>query len=133
MNIKLIKITFWISTGLIFLTQGVLEAFTGTGEMAKQGIMGLGYPEYFVVMLVVFKVIGATALIVPKVPRFLKEWAYAGFTFDFLAAFISLWVVGGFGMTLLLPLIALAILMVSYITFQKLHPRPMVFSQPVQN
>ena len=36
----------------------------------------LGYPAYFSVILGVWKVLGAVALLVPRFPR-LKEWAYA--------------------------------------------------------
>jgi uncharacterized membrane protein len=40
----------------------------------------LGYPSYFVTILGVSKILGVTALLIPKFPL-LKEWAYAGFFF----------------------------------------------------
>jgi hypothetical protein len=91
------KIIFWIATGLIFLFEGVMPALTGHSEMAKQGIMHLGYPEYFVTMLVIFKVLGSLALIIPQVPARLKEWAYAGLMFNMISASISNGVVDGLG------------------------------------
>ena len=48
----------------------------------------LGYPGYFLRLLGVAKLLGVAALLVPGRPLF-KEWAYAGFTFDLLAALAS--------------------------------------------
>jgi uncharacterized membrane protein YphA (DoxX/SURF4 family) len=47
-----------------------------------------GYPAYFNQYLGVAKVLGSIALLVPAFPR-LKEWAYAGFTFDMVSAVYS--------------------------------------------
>jgi len=115
------KIIFWAATIFIFLFEGVMPALTGHTEMAKEGIRHLGYPEYFGVMLNIFKVGGSLILIIPKLPARLKEWAYAGFTFDFIFAFVSNWVVDGFSAITLFPLFVLLILMVSYIYFHKLR------------
>ncbi len=105
MNTKTTKIIFWVTTTLIFLFEGVLPAFTSQTEMAKEGIRHLGYPEYFGTMLVVFKVLGTLALIIPQVPTRIKEWAYAGFVFDFIFASGSHWAVDGFGGQTIFPLI----------------------------
>lgn len=121
MNTKTTKIIFWVTTMLIFLFEGVLPAFTSQTEMAKEGIRHLGYPEYFGTMLVVFKVLGTLALIIPQVPARIKEWAYAGFVFDFIFACGSHWAVDGFGGQTIFPLIVLAILMVSYVYYHKLQ------------
>ncbi|MEO8117460.1 MAG: DoxX family protein, partial [Bacteroidota bacterium] len=86
---KKVKIIYWTTTIIIFLMEGVLPAFTSQTEVAKEGIRHLGYPEYFGNALVVFKVLGAIILILPKIPKRLKEWAYAGFAFDFIFASIS--------------------------------------------
>ncbi|WP_100611877.1 DoxX family protein [Confluentibacter lentus] len=114
------KIIFWTATIIIFLFEGVMPAFTSQTELAKEGIRHLGYPEYFGNTLVVFKVLGALALVIPQVPNRIKEWAYAGFTFDFIFASISHYAVDGFDFQTIFPLIILTILMVSYIYFHKL-------------
>lgn len=119
---KATKITYWITTSLIFLTDGVLPAFTSNSEMAKQGTQHLGYPDYFRTMLTVFKVLGGLALILPFVKGRYKEWAYAGFGISMIAALVSNTAVDGFSGATLAPIIALAILATSYITYQKLHP-----------
>jgi len=79
----------------------------------------LGYPAYFGNMLVVFKVAGALALMIPQVPRRVKEWAYAGFAFDFIAAAVSLTAVDGVGFLTFFPLIFLVLLILSYISYHK--------------
>jgi hypothetical protein len=116
------KIIFWVTTTLIFLFEGVMPAFTAGTEMAKEGIRHLGYPPYFGNALVVFKVLGALALIIPAIPKRIKEWAYAGFAFDFIFATISHWAVDGVGMLAFFPLIILAVLAVSYLYYHKLNP-----------
>jgi hypothetical protein len=118
---KSTKITYWITTSLIVAFEGVLPALTWNTPIAKQGIAHLGYPEYFGAAFVLFKVLGAITLIFPQIPRKAKEWAYAGFTFDFLFASISHGAVDGLGnFNTWMPLIVLAILMISYVTLNKI-------------
>lgn len=120
---KTTKIAFWVSTILIFLFQGVMPALTGHTEMAKEGIRHLGYPAYFGIALTISKVIGALILIIPAIPKRIKEWAYAGFTFDFIFAMISTWAVDGFSAAVLFPLIVLAVLLVSHASYHKLQAK----------
>lgn len=117
---KRYKIIFWITTSIIFITQGIVELLFGHSDMSVAGITHLGYPVYFISIIVVAKVLGAFALIIPQVPKTLKEWAYAGFTFDFIFAFISIMVVDGFSGGAIFPLIALAILFGSYYSYKKI-------------
>jgi putative copper export protein len=116
------KILFWTSTTIIALFEGLMPALTSQTELAKEGIRHLGYPEYFGTALVLFKVLGVLALIIPQAPKRMKEWAYAGFVFDFLFASISHGAVDGINFQTFFPLVILAILMVSYIYFHKLNP-----------
>lgn len=117
---KKIKILFWAATILIFLFEGVMPALTSQTELAKEGIRHLGYPGYFGIALTVFKVAGALALIIPSVPYRIREWAYAGFTFEFIFASISHFVIDGMDFQSFLPLIILAVLMVSYVSYHRL-------------
>ena len=116
------KIIFWITTSIIFLMEGVMPALTSQSEMAKEGIKHLGYPEYFGNVLVVFKVLGTLALMIPMVPKRIKEWAYAGFGFDFIFAAISLIAVDGLKPLSFFPIIFLGILALSYTSYHKLNP-----------
>ncbi|TDO99275.1 DoxX family protein [Flavobacterium sp. 245] len=118
---KKAKIIFWTTTILIFLFEGVMPALTSQTELAKEGIRHLGYPEYFGNALVVFKVLGVLALVIPQVPKNVKEWAYAGFGFDFIFASISHFAVDGFNFQSFFPLIILLILAISYIYYHKIE------------
>jgi DoxX-like family len=51
-------------------------------------VTGLGYPEYFLVLLGIWKVLGGLALLVPR-RGLLKEWAYAGTFFVYTGAIAS--------------------------------------------
>lgn len=115
------KIIFWTATIIIALMEGLMPALTSQSELAKEGIRHLGYPEYFGNALVVFKIFGVIALIIPKVPKLIKEWAYAGFTFDFLFATISHGAVDGINLQTFFPLLILIILMISYIYYHKIY------------
>lgn len=116
------KIIFWTAITIIALFEGVLPALTSQTELAKEGIRHLGYPEYFGNTLVIFKVLGVLLLVIPQIPKRVKEWAYAGFAFDFIFATISLGVVDGINFQTFFPLIFLGILIVSYSYYHKLNP-----------
>ena len=114
------KIIFWTATTIIALLEGVMPALTSQTELAKEGIRHLSYPEYFGNVLVVFKVLGVLAIVIPQVSKRVKEWAYAGFAFDFLFAAISHGAVDGVSGQTFFPLVVLGILAVSYIYYHKL-------------
>jgi hypothetical protein len=76
------------------------------------GIHRLGYPDYFRQLLGIAKIAGATALVLPGL-RVLREWAYAGFTFNLLAAIAS-HVLSGDAVHAGPAVFALALLAVSY-------------------
>lgn len=118
---KKAKIIFWITTTIIFLFEGVMPALTSQSEMAKEGIKHLGYPEYFGNALVIFKILGVLILVIPQIPKNVKEWAYAGFAFDFIFASISHFAVDGIGFEGFFPLIFLVILAISYVYYHKLE------------
>jgi hypothetical protein len=130
---KTTKIIYWTTTGIIFLFEGVVPAFTSHSDLAVEGIRHLGYPDYFRVMLTVFKVAGALALILPIVKGRFKEWAYAGFGITMIAAFISHWAVDGMDGQTLFPLFIFAILITSYLHYHKLGRLPGLYQEPSQS
>ena len=86
MKSKGIKITYWISTGL--LTAMMLMSagmYFLNNEMVRETFIRLGYPAYMVYPLASAKILGLTAILTNK-SKTLKEWAYAGFFFDFVLA-----------------------------------------------
>jgi hypothetical protein len=85
-------IPVWVAraaTGVLM----VMMAASGTANLIRvepvvAGMHRLGYPEYFPVLLGVAKLLAVVALALPGARR-LKEWAYAGMTFDMLAALVA--------------------------------------------
>ena|SRR5690554_3001357 len=110
------KITFWIATTIIILWEGVMPLSTllFTPEYATVGTQPLGYPDYFAYALIICKVLGVVAISIPPVPSKLKEWAYAGLTYNLIFAFISHACVDKNIGFMLMPLVFLGILAVSY-------------------
>jgi hypothetical protein len=121
MSKKTIKITYWITTMMIFLFEGVVPAFTSHSQLAVDGIRHLGYPDYFRVMLTVFKVAGALALVLPMIKGRYKEWAYAGFGITFISATVSHWSTDGFNGMTIFPIVVFGILTVSYFCYHRLN------------
>lgn len=119
MNRKTNNIIFWVTTSLIVIFEGIVPALTFRTELAKEGIRHLGYPDYFGVMIVVFRICGVIALIFPQIPARIKEWAYAGFIIEFLSASVSTMVVDGLTFNVIVPLIVMAVLLLSYFSFHK--------------
>jgi hypothetical protein len=83
------EMIYWGLTGLFCaaFTAGGLAHVTRAEQMAES-MVALGFPIYVMSILGVAKLLGVVALLVPGQP-FLKEWAYAGFTFDLLGATAS--------------------------------------------
>jgi hypothetical protein len=121
---KKTKIIFWVTTIAIFLFEGVMSALTSHTEFAIKGVTDLGYPRYFSMYIMVWKVLGSLVLVLPltKVSARVKEWAYAGFGIDFISAFASIAIVTGLGAGLILPAIFMVILYFSYTSYHKLNP-----------
>ena len=117
------KIIFWVATSIIILWEGVMPLSTVlfTPEYVNVGTKPLGYPDYFAYALIICKVLGVFAISFPKTPSKLKEWAYAGLTFNLIFAFIShAYVDKNIGF-MLMPLVVLGILAVSYVYNNKIR------------
>jgi uncharacterized membrane protein YphA (DoxX/SURF4 family) len=63
-------------------------AYLSGSPQAVEGFAHVGYPQQLRIILGIAKPLGAVALVVPGFAR-LKEWAYAGFTFAWISAFIA--------------------------------------------
>ena len=80
---------FWVFNGLFagFMALGAIPDAISIPE-AVELFDRLGYPRYLLPFLGLAKLFGAAAVLLP-VPRTLKEWAYAGLTFDLVGALYS--------------------------------------------
>lgn len=83
------KLPYWISTGLLtaLMLMSVGMYFFKTADI-QQVFETLGYPAYIVLPLGIAKLAGLAAIWFVD-NRSLKEWAYAGFFFDFVLAFFA--------------------------------------------
>lgn len=94
MNTKVISYwTITILTAFELLAGGATDLLHGrtalvAGESVTDVLSHLGYPVYLLTILGVWKVLGALALLAPRLPR-LKEWAYAGCFFVYAGAVAS--------------------------------------------
>lgn len=122
-NMKKIKFIFWVATIILILWEGVIPLSTllFAPQYVNAGTKPLGYPDYFAYALIICKVLGVFAIAYPKVPGQLKEWAYAGLTFNLIFAFISHASVDKNIGYMLMPLVVLGILSVSYVYNNKMR------------
>jgi uncharacterized membrane protein YphA (DoxX/SURF4 family) len=117
------KILFWVFTLLLLLPtagSGVFELFTSGPDAAVQSFKLLGYPLYLLKILGFAKILGALAILTGRIPR-MKEWAYAGFTFDFLGATASHLIAGDYAHAPF-PFVFFLLLLVSYYFSNKAFP-----------
>ena len=106
------RIIHWVATGLLsammlgsgggylFKTQEVIEVFAT-----------LGFPSFVVIPLGIAKIVGVLVILTKKW-KWLTEWAYAGFNFNFFLAFFSHMSIGD--NEWLGSVIALVLLYISY-------------------
>ncbi len=117
------KVIFWTATIIIALMEAVMPLTTWilAPEFMTFGTKALSYPDYFAYTLVIAKVLGVLAIVYPKTPAKVAEWAYAGLSFTLIFAFISHACVDRNIGFMLMPLVFLAILSISYMYRQKLN------------
>ena len=108
------KIAYWGTTGLVGIVT-LLAAFSylTTAPEAVENFRHMGYPQQLRVLLGIGKLAGAIVLLLPRLPT-LKEWAYAGFTFMWIAATVAHYLAAD-GI-FLLPVALIGILVLSYVT-----------------
>ena len=105
--------SYWISTILI-----ALETFAGgildlsRRPQVTHVVASLGYPVYVLTILAICKIPGAITLVLPGFLR-LKEWAYAGISFELFGAAVSLAACGHWR-ELITPLVLLGLALASW-------------------
>jgi hypothetical protein len=116
---KKVNILHWVFTGLfgaLMLSSAIPNMLSSSEWVAI--ITQLGYPTYILPFLGVAKFLGVVAILVPGFPR-LKEWAYAGFTFDLIGATYSGLAQNGFDPLMLTMLVFFGFGALSYIYYHK--------------
>jgi DoxX-like family len=90
MSARTLLVLYWVSTAFVVLIMGLAGVlFLLRVDAAPKVLQHLGYPLYFATFFGVTRLMGATAVLLP-VPKGLREWAYAGLTFDLVATSFSI-------------------------------------------
>lgn len=113
------KIAYWIVTGLfclMMLASAAVEIFM-FGESVKM-LTALGFPLYIAYVLPVTKILGVAAILTGY-SKTLKEWAYAGFFFDFCLAALAHYTSGV--PSPVAAIVALGLLLASYFLGKKIY------------
>jgi hypothetical protein len=85
--------------------------------------MHLGYPPYLLLFLGTAKILGVAAVLAPGLPR-LKEWAFAGLTFDLTGALYSHVSVGDPANVWMPAVVGLVLMAASYLAYRIRSNRP---------
>jgi hypothetical protein len=120
---KHLRLFYWIVTPLFLIGQGwVAWQYFIEAPRMTDALLTLGYPIYVLKILGVAKVLGITAIVTGISPT-LKEWAYAGFTFDVCGAFASHLSAGDALPIALLPAAFFVVQLASYVVWKQLAHR----------
>ena len=115
--------TLWLSLGM--LSTGIVQLL----KMKEEANMfvRLGYPVYLLTILGVWKILGVTAVLMPK-SAVLKEWVYAGFFFTATGAVFSHLATGDAAGELFGPVLLLILTCVSWY-FRPADRKTVVYNQ----
>lgn len=116
---KALKITYWITTGLLVIGMLVNVYNYFFNPVLKTAFTHLGFPDWFRVELGISKLLGALALAIPLIPARIKEWAYFGFFISFSSAIIAHYNADDPVFNLAAPFVILVILVLSYLSYHK--------------
>lgn len=118
---KSLRVIYWIVTGLLFLMM-LFAAFNYIFhyEAIVEVFKRLGYPLYIIYPLAAAKILGVLAILTKKSKR-LKEWAYAGFFFNFILALSAHINVGDPFIHSLPAIICLVLLAGSYLLDRRIY------------
>ena len=113
------KIAYWIVTGLfclMMLAGAAIEIFSFGDSVTM--LAQLGYPAHIAYVLPITKIAGVIAIL-SRYSNTLKEWAYAGFFFDFVLAALAHYFSGV--PSPIAAIVALVLLMTSYALNRKIY------------
>jgi hypothetical protein len=111
------KTIYWVTTVIVcavMVFSAVNFNLSNPLGPMKGAFVHLGLPNYFKIELTAAKILGVLALLIPGVPRKVKEFAYAGFTITLISASIAHFSSGDSMMFVVDPLLFLMLLAVSY-------------------
>jgi len=107
-------IGYWVCTVIVALligSGGAAQALRVPQNV--EGMTALGYPLHFIVLLGVWKMLGALTLLAPGL-RLVKEWAYAGIFIDLSGAVVASAANAGGAFHVIAPAVLIGILAASW-------------------
>jgi hypothetical protein len=113
-------VIYWITTGAVCAVMAFSAVNFNLDEPLgpmKGAFTHLGYPSYFRIELTTAKALGVLALLMPGIPRKVKEFAYFGFGITLVSASIAHYAVGDPALFVIDPLLFLTALIASYTLF----------------
>jgi uncharacterized membrane protein YphA (DoxX/SURF4 family) len=131
MSPKKLKIIYWIITGLFifWVFQPSISSAFSYDYAVDFFTKHLKLPEYFLPYTGFTKLLGLVALIIPGFTK-IKEWVYAGFTFNLVAAIYSLIAIEVPITVLWVQVLALTLLAGSYFFFHKIQKLKIMKIEP---
>ena len=120
------KRIYWITTGLVCAVMAYsavnFNLKNPLGPM-KGAFRHLLLPDYFRIELTTAKALGILALLLPRVPSKVREFAYFGFAITLVSAAVAHFSVGDAWFFVIDPLLFLGALVTSYVYFFKIDLR----------
>lgn len=113
--------TYWILL-ILFSLMMLMDGISGLMQLdsGKEAFDQLHYPYYLMGIIGTAKILGTIGLLQPKY-KTLKEWAFAGFTFNFLGASASWALSGGPAAFVAIPLVMLIVLLAIYLLWKRIQ------------
>ena len=121
MSARTTRIVYWTFTALFLVPQvwSAIQMLSRAPRMTET-ITELGYPLYLMTFLGTAKLLGAAAILLSDRWPTLKEWAYAGFTFDVIGAFVSHLAHGDSALIVSVPVLFLGAQLISYFSWHRM-------------
>ena len=119
MKAKSNKTAYWVAT-IIFSAFMLMDAIGGiTRAQAGVDVLNhLGYPVYLLTIVGVAKLLGVVAILQTRYTT-IKEWAFAGFAFNFIGGAASRAFVGDSIGEVIFPIIMFGVLLIPYMLWKK--------------
>ncbi len=115
------KLIYWTSTVIIASVMFLSALYFAFSPGAKTDFKHLGLPNWFKFELSIAKFLGAIALVIPSVPKRIKEFAYFGFAITLVSADIAQLSSGDSAWLILVHFGFFCILALSFVYYYKIN------------
>ena len=114
------KKIYWVTTILATVMIVTPALFYFNEYMINSMENKMGFPAFFRVELAIGKYIGALIMLIPSIPRMIKEWVYVAFGITLISGGIAHFIFDGIGLGLV-PAIPFLVLCISYYYFKRVY------------